>query len=63
MNMTYPLLQVGKGRRRHVERPDERPLCERGKWARHPHSDLTRRGYGEPTCELCRRVLDGRWPS
>ena len=60
----YELVTIGKARNTHVLRTDARPLCERGKWTE-AAPDPTRihpAGVGQPTCRLCRRVLDGRWP-
>jgi hypothetical protein len=54
------LLSIGKSRVRHGADADGRPLCERGKWAQTP-ATVKPAGQGQPTCELCRRVLDGRW--
>ncbi len=58
----YRLVTVGKARNKHVVRWDGRPLCERGKWAEGGGAETHEAGSGQPTCELCRRVLDGRWP-
>jgi hypothetical protein len=59
----YKLVTVGKARNKDVLRRDDHPLCERGKWtAGHDPTRLHDAGFGQPTRELCLRVLDGRWP-